>query len=752
MKKVSTRISVLLTASILYFSAASCSTQKNGDSSSGITTAITVSQTMYKEERLSLPDDFGTVITTGYVDETGKILLLYSNIDGNTRLSVINSDFKEESNIALTENEEIHMQKAEIRPDGSINLLLMFVSYDKPEITDVDDYYKNAEKSFEIRCFSPSGELSESISVNELSECYSLETSRINSFSSYGDGAFLLDFSDGRAVIDKNGSLTDVKEISDDYLLGADSEGNIIAASYDDYCYLDGSSLNIPQKKIEFSDSLRRTGAPFPGTGDFTVYLPMNEGIFGLTENGTLLKLLDFTDSDIASQEIYSLSPAGEGRFLLIGSGDTGYYMSKLTVRPDNYTENKETVILAELYSAEEDIRSTVTQFNKFNDNYKIEIKTYPDGNEELRNDILTDNAPDIYHYKNNEDMYKFANLGALTDMYELMEKYGGFTENNVMDNVLEALRYKDGLYAVSDRFFPEIYFANNNVISSEYNNWTYDEMFEFAGNMPENMYFGNKFTFSTRKDIFNYLCGYNYSSWIDYAAATCYFDSDEFIELLEFSLDIPILPDRTEQYGQDSDAALIMQQEDYNMLKNKTALIYYPFITTLDAFVPTCTAIGMSMDELTFVGYPSRDGKGQIYIEDYFSVITNGKCTEGAWQFINYIMSSQYQENITGNTFGYFMTRKDSFEKVTRTYQRQSRNSKYFDIDNNLRPAEISDDALNRVYDVIDSSTVLRKTDQTVFSILSEEYDRLLNGEISAEECAIAIQNRISIYLSETA
>ena len=53
-------------------------------------------------------------------------------------------------------------------------------------------------------------------------------------------------------------------------------------------------------------------------------------------------------------------------------------------------------------------------------------------------------------------------------------------------------------------------------------------------------------------------------------------------------------------------------------------------------------------------------------------------------------------------------------------------------------------------VLEYISNCTIPRDYNETLYNILTEEYNAFAAGDKTAAECADIIQNRVSIYLSE--
>lgn len=519
-----------------------------------------------------------------------------------------------------------------------------------------------------------------------------------------------------------------------------------------EYGWMDGTTLTLPTEMTPHREYYSCFTAPFPGSDGYTAYFRFSTALSGLTESGEMVDIIDFSDSNIISSEIYSIAPAGTGKFLMVGVDNDGYYMSKLTVRPDDYVENKETVIIAS-NSVDDDFREDITKFTRFSDEYKGEIREYDfDDHDSLVQDILSGDAPDVYVYSDTGDMHDLANMGALADMYELSEQYGGFTKDDILANVIEAMEYKDGLYGIIPSFYLECYYANREVVGEEYTFWNYDEFFSVAGNMPEDMVLSNYWGFQTRGDVFTFMCKNSLSSWIDFENASCRFDSEEFIRVLEFCRDVNILGERPEYLTEED--RTIADTEDMLRVKNKQALM----MPLMGASCPSdivrhTAATGLGQDEVTLLAPPSEDKSGTfgIWSGELYSVFNSGGCTEGGWEFVNYIMS--YDRQIKQHNF---CTLKDAFEDHIKADQEQQKGawngeaSAGFGNYSVTYDPSVSDEMLDYIRDYISKCTNVMDRDISVNEILTEEFDAFINGDTTAQECAKMMQNRVSIYLSE--
>ncbi|MBR6242043.1 MAG: hypothetical protein IKQ90_00955 [Ruminococcus sp.] len=759
----------MMSALALIISAAACSDKKS-ESSAPASKNVTVTQTMYKEQRLSLPDDFSSYEAVTGV--SGGASYIYTN-DSGELCSVLIGENGDISGKTVYSGIPAYIERfVRAEADGTVLVLTVSSEEDASDYESYEEFYENAKLDYDLFVFSSSGELTEKIRLEGFDRYMEFGEAFINCIFRFG-GGFLISTNKGTFIADSGGNITDAYESENSVLYGKDTGGKLFSCDMKGYCeYVPGRSSDM----TEYGKYLSRMNAPFTGTGDYRIFFMLNEGIFGLTDSGQFLQLIDYTDSNILPSEVYGIAPVSEGQFLMSGcSVSGGFYLSFLTVRPDDYVENKLKVVLGcGMDSIGTNEREWAAQYNKQSDLYSVELKAFDFADEDLKMAVLAGDPPDVYCYHDNSAMYRYTNMGAFENMYDLMDKYGGFTQDDILPNIIEGMEYKGGLYSISPRFGISAMVADSSMISPELSHWTYDEFYSIAENMPEGMYLGNQMTFiNGRSDVFGYLAKWNLNSWIDYDRYTCNFDSPEFVHLLEFCRDVPMLPERdwTDFYSSTTeDEQRIDQKENDLMLKEKKALLADTYaIGSFSQFLSVMQKYGYIGGGMTLLTPPSdsREGIFNVSNFDHFSVVRGGNCTEGGWDFVNYIMSCDFQTTDLQMKDA-FTTRKDSFEWKKNQFLKNYRYIRFYKNGGMSTLPEVpdkdtEDDSFGEYTELILdektvdeyaglllSCTVSLDTSSDVSDILDEEFSRFINGELSAEECAAVIQDRVSIYLSE--
>ncbi len=348
------------------------------------------------------------------------------------------------------------------------------------------------------------------------------------------------------------------------------------------------------------------------------------------------------------------------------------------------------------------------------------------------------------------------------------MDNYDGIKRDDILENVLQAFEYKGGLYGISAGFtLSDLLIANSDVISRDYSFWNYDEFFSFAENMPEGMCLSPRNSyFAYREGVFQELCAGGYGNWVDYDNYICDFNNEEFIHLLNFCNTVEINePFDWESMSQDEVG--IMDMEDDISVLNKKSLFgkYADNIGDCQDFVYKADQNGLYLnDNYTYLIKPSDDRTGSISIANdmCFSIISNTDCPDGAWDFMNYVLSPNFQNNYLQLSWC-FTTNKKSYEHKVNNALDELRTEVRINLDpmksNNFLPETegidwinkpITDEDAEYIKEFMSHFNKLSDSDSDAQEIIREECNKFMNGEMSAEECAERIQNRVSLYLSE--
>jgi ABC-type glycerol-3-phosphate transport system substrate-binding protein len=164
--------------------------------------------------------------------------------------------------------------------------------------------------------------------------------------------------------------------------------------------------------------------------------------------------------------------------------------------------------------------------------------------------------------------------------------------------------------------------------------------------------------------------------------------------------------------------------------------------------------------EPVTYVGYPSENGNGSLFISDMLVAISN-KCTEkeAAWKFLSSMLSEEAQAQ-SRNAFGpRFPILKSALEKqieeaMATTYDingKEVSKSLYslgsFEIDMYASTKE----EIDIILDLIAKTEKFFVFDRQIWNIIRDEAVGFFSGSKTAAETADIVENRIRVYVNET-
>ncbi len=366
-------------------------------------------------------------------------------------------------------------------------------------------------------------------------------------------------------------------------------------------------------------------------------------------------------------------------------------------------------------------IKPFVDEFNTSNDDYRIVLKDYlkygstydyndfGKDSEQLSKDIVNGDIPDIIML-DNMDVSAYIPKGLFTDLKEFVEKDPELDMSDFYQNITDEFVYKDCQYTIPAlNSFRTIF----SVYQPE--KWDYSDMISHD-TINENL-----FEYFSSFNVYNWLLASYIDDYVDMEAKKCDFDNETFTELLDF-----IKSNCT--FGDEIDEAL--RDRSYDLRSN--------VFSYFDEYL-------RSVSEDTYaLGFPSKDG-GRNYIQPelMFGITNSCENKEGAWEFVRL-----------------FLTDKNLKGEVNNSYTTLNGFSIRKDVDENDLKETVADYA-EFGEDISDKADEYREfVNGPVFSdvlyssvkrIVMEEADAFFQSEdITAEETAKTIQNKVMLYLNE--
>ncbi len=227
---------------------------------------------------------------------------------------------------------------------------------------------------------------------------------------------------------------------------------------------------------------------------------------------------------------------------------------------------------------------------------------------------------------------------------------------------------------------------------------------------------------------------------FVDYEKRECYFDTEEFYRVLE----------ECNSWKMESPITVAHSIED---LEAQAQYFKEPEWLFKTAYMSSMENVLQQKEEGAFwLGYPGWSGaETRLQIKDGFVMNSASKNKEGAWDFLEYLLSAELQDSIDWG----FPARRDSFEKyLSCSYMNEEDKSAEFGygLDNARHPEQ---EDFDLVWEMLDRAVYrpsgFYMNDNPIRVILEEETGMYFAGDATLEETVKKIQSRVTLYLEES-
>lgn len=568
-------------------------------------------------------------------------------------------------------------------------------------------------------------------------------------------------------VIDKDANLLAQIDTGTDWIsaIGAAEDGTVLVTRYGDTgmeCLevdLANKALGNPHSGMPSSYNSNSLD-PAPGGG-----LLVNDGTrlwkYDL-ETEEAEEILTWTDCDINGSYVRMIQPMEDGRIAVYSENwsNNTKEVAYLTKTEAAKVTEKKIITLATMYSSQ-DIQEAVVSFNKQSDTYKVRIVTYFDDSTEwtetkyqdamtaLNNAITSSNCPDIIDLSYG-NVNSYVSKGLLADLTPYLEN-SSVKREDLMESVLDAYTFGDRLVCIPTGFTISTIMGRTSQLGDR-TSWTIKDIMEFAAQYPES----KLFEYSSKGSMLSTCLQYSSDAFIDYSTGKCNFDSQEFLDILEFANTF-----ETETEWDREGDSLPKQISDGRILLNDINIYE---MTEMQMYSL------MFNEPITFIGYPTVDGSSgnRINGRNCYAITTKSDNPDGAWAFIESML--QYEEVSEWRGPSYFPIRKDMLEE---SFEIAMKENGSYDENGNIMLDDNGDpmiypkvtwgyedwecevyaatpEQVQAVRDLIDSSVAATNNDETILNIILEEAQGYFEGQKSAQDVAGVIQSRVQTYVSE--
>ena len=634
---------------------------------------------------------------------------------------------------------------------------------------DNNDNYIPGEFSLVLYAFDLDGTQRFQTTINDDNEDY-MYVSSITS-DDKGNVALIIGGSSSKVyfydVQGNRGAQIDCSDQQMSYIYRSfvDKEGKLNLLAYDNnytkmslYCY--NMQTGAFENEGKILDTINNYNVSVGKNYDFLLSNSM--GIYGYNEGDEdVTQILSYINSDLDYNTIDSIYEM-EGDQLYCTyydeeNWDTHFALLNY-VDPETIPDKQ--VISIACYYLDWNMRRRIVEFNRSSDKYRILVKDYSSystmdnymaGYTRLNNDILTGQMPDILildRYYMPVDSY--IAKGLLADIGKMIDEDKELNREDYLENVFEAYSVKGVLYSVVPSFSLRTVAAKTALVGDT-PGWTMEDLKALQQQFPNARIFEEG---TTRSNVLYQILTFSGSKFVDNATGKCSFDSQEFIELLEFLKQFPAEYD-WDNYEYDYYESQLQYRNNSTLLYN----VYIYAFSNYDGY--NYTKQVLYGEPITFIGFPTEEGNGAVVRADnQYAISARSSVKEGAWEFLRYYLTEEYQKS-NSNYYTIPVLKEALLERLEIAKERpywedEEGNKNYYDDtymigDEIFNYEPLSDTEAQWLYDYISSVTKADYYDKNLEEIINEEAAPFFEGQKTAAEVADIIQSRAQVYINES-
>ena len=500
------------------------------------------------------------------------------------------------------------------------------------------------------------------------------------------------------------------------------------------------------------------------------VYLSNSDGVFECDFKTNKVEFLfDWVNVDINNYSIVDFQPMEDGSIDVIcsesditeaGNSQISFDIDVAAINKKKYSDVKPKKRLKfAAYYMDETIKGELLKFNRTNEDYRIEVinyGAYDDPQKQMNLDITSGNIPDIMElsYMPKEIYIK---RGILADLYFIMEKDGKLKKEDFVDSVRATLEYDGKLYYMPIAFAVNIMLGSKSTFG-DMEGWSLEEMQEKYNNTPED---GMFMSYVTSEGFIRNMLGMQADNFINYETGEVNLDSEEFINILEFSKNFKT---NDEYYNSEES----MEDIDTDELTRNNKLLLREMYLCDFAQLKSNEELYKNQGGYAVLSYPSADKSNKLSMSGVTGCLAiSEKCDDkaGAWEFIKTLYEVEFQTSVTNNHNGFPVIKAALDKKMEAAMQAKTNsgvsgtNGKPAVTDSYLFDGYTEDigpytkeqmDIFSSIVDRIGLSSDDNIVFNDITGMIEEETKAFYIGDKTAKETAEILQSRVKIYISE--
>ena len=468
--------------------------------------------------------------------------------------------------------------------------------------------------------------------------------------------------------------------------------------------------------------------------------------------------LVSYVDSDLLMESMETVIQTAEDEMVAFYYREQeGRVCSRLTKVDPAEVKDKETIVLG-ANGLDSALRGAIVQFNQTHDDIRISVTDYSKlitdenwdaGYKQLNNDIIAGNAPDILLLDTGTQTRSYEMKGVLEPLDSYLENDPEISKNEYLDNVLDVYRYRGKTYLLTPAFGIRTY-AIRKRDADAVSEWSLDVLQQMMDerNIDASKLFGD--WPMTQNDIVTYALMFDGKNYFDWDEHRVRFDSQSFIDLLNFA----------KQFPEEVDYSFY-EADTSGYYRSGEALLAQAFFGSFRDF--RTLKYGNFGEDITLIGFPREDGTGGSSVLAYtqLAMSAQSKNKDMCWEFLRTFLLDDYQKRISKDMGYMFPVLKSALDEMAAQalereyYETEDGEKEYYDESiwingEELKLEEMTQADIDQVYAMFESVDSAYEYDQTLVNMVMEECAPFFKGQKSAEECAKIVQSKAQIYIDE--
>ncbi len=531
-------------------------------------------------------------------------------------------------------------------------------------------------------------------------------------------------------------------------------------------CFLDDEAGKL-KDGVELNFDLYNA---VPGDSNYDFYFSNGSNFYGMKLGEEPEKLFNWINCDVNGNNITVLDVTDDGRVVGLSnewdSADQSYSYELVTMKqvPYDSVPHKETIRMA-VMNIDYRMQEMLIKFNRKNDKYRIEVADYSEYNNDkdgwdagmtkLNTEVLSGNVPDIFCLQG-MNYRQLASKGILEDLYPYIDSDKELKRSDFFENVLKAMEVDGKLCQTVSGFYINSAVGAASVVGDE-PGWTYDEfnaaLNEMRERVPECTAFDQ---YMTRDGALQTCLALDMADFVDWESGEVSFDSEQFVELLEFANSFPTEFDwENYTYSESDDIGTRLSQGLQMLAQTSAYSIEDIFYNNYAPFLG---------GKITYIGYPTAHGTGNMIslAEASYGISSKSPYKDVAWEFLRNFFTKEYQQENYNLSSRIDVFEQKAEEATTIQYQKDSDGKFLLDEDGEKIPIvrfymndgkevyNLEPEQVQQIRDLIESTTKVADYNQEILDIVSEQAAPFFAGQKSAEEVARLVQSKANIYVNE--